>query len=199
MPTPRPGDGDLTYTLGQTIPLAVFYFAPYVAASVEPAPGVRLGNSEPGGNYVKSPLLKDDTFNVDDGDPDVVEYRRGFHQNYFGEVVRKKGQRKITGVFQETEPLAISNFLGCPITAGASPAGHKVNVGTSEQVAKTLLIVFFEALNDYEYHFYSPHCIAKFKFGKDAEFMVLNLDVKTITFKDSDNRYVDISYYSFDE
>jgi hypothetical protein len=195
MPTPHAGDGVLTYTIGQVIPIGYLYFAPYVAASPQPAPGVKLNAAEPGAPWVKTGLLKDDTFNVEEGDPDVIEYRRGFHQRYYGEVLRKAGMRTITATIQEVEPLAIAALLGETVTTVASPAGVSLDVGTSELIHHTMLIVYNEALNDEEFHMYTPHVLSRFKLAKDAEFMVLNLITKLITFKNATNKFKDFTYY----
>lgn len=202
MASPKPGDGQLTYTVGQVLPIGVMYLAPYAAgantytASAAP-PGVKLGTADPGGTYVKVGLLKDDAFSVEETDAEVIEYRRGFRQRYYGEVVRKAGQRSINAKVIEVEPASIASLLGETLgSVGGSPfTGQYEFVGTSEQIHHTLFIDYFEALSGQEFHIYSPHVITKFKMTKDAEFMSLDITNKLITYLDANGRYKDMQYY----
>jgi hypothetical protein len=201
VPNPLPGDGDLTFTVGQVLPIATVYLAPFVASpSTQAAPGVKLGTSEPTGTWQKVGLLHDDAFTVDETDAEVIEYRRGFRQRYFGEVVRKAGQRTVVAQIIEVEPTVIADLLGETVTATGSPfTSEKLNVGTSEQIDKSMLVVYQEALSGIEFHYYSPHVISRFKMIKIQEFIALELRLKLITFKTTDvpPKYKDIVYYHF--
>ena len=197
MPLPIPGNGDLTFTVGQVIPVADVYLAPYVAGAPQAAPGVPLGATEPSAPWVKVGLLQDDMFTVDETDAEVIEYRRGFRQRYYGEVVRKAGQRTVTMQIIEVEPTVYADLLGETVTAlGASPnAGEWLDVGTSEQIDKSMLVVFYEAESGIEFHYYSPHVISRFKMTKVTEFLAIELKLKLITFKNANSKYKDLVYY----
>ena len=199
MPLPKPGDGDLTFSVGQVIPVATMYLAPYVASAVQAAPGTALGATEPGATWTKVGLLHDDMFTVEETDAEVIEYRRGFRQRYFGEVVRKAGQRTVTAQIVEVEPSAIAELVGETVTSvGGSPAtSEKYDVGTSEQTLETMLLVYFEALQGIEFHIYSPKVISRFKMTKINEFMALEIKLKLITFKNASNKFKDLTYYHF--
>lgn len=201
MPIPNAGDGDLVFSVGQVIPVATIYLAPYVAATPAAAPGTRMVTppAEPGTPWVKVGLLQDDTFTVEETDAEVIEYRRGFRQRYFGEVVRKSGQRTVTATIIEVEPSVIADLVGETVTTvGSSPTGSEhYDVGTSEQIDKSMLVVYHEALSNTEFQYYSPHVIMKFKMTKVAEFMSLELKLKLITFKNGAGKYKDLTYYHF--
>lgn len=197
MPNPNPGDGDLQVgTQGQVLPIGIIYLATFVSGSEEPAPEAKLGTSEPASAFKKVGLLRDDIFTIDETDPDVIEYRRGFRQRYFGEVVRQAGQRTVTAQLDEVEPQVIADLLEESVEVVSG--GRKLDVGTSEQIDKTMLVVYFDALSDREYHVYSPKVIARFKFAKNDEFMVLELNLKLITFKNAGNKFKDLTYYEWD-
>jgi len=197
MPTPLPGDGALSFTIGQVLPVGTLYLAPYIAATPTPAPGVALGATEPDAAFVKTGLLKDEQFLVTEKDPTIIDYRRGFRQRYFGEVVRMSGDREITCTMEEVEPAAIASITGeTPTTVAGSPAGQKLSLGSSEYFHRTLLAVYFDDLSLREFHMYSPHVLVRYKLSRQAEFMTVDLVIKLIPFLVS-GKYKDIDYYHF--
>lgn len=198
MPNPIPGDGVLVGTLGQVLPVGVLYFATYNAVSPVAAPGVALGNGEPATNvWTKQGLLRDDSFVVAETDPTMVEYRRGFRQRLFGDVIRKAGDRSITAVMDEVEPAILARFTGDVVTQiGGSPGtGVELDVGTGEIFDYTMLGVFYDDQSNREFHMYSPHVRARYKFAKQAEFMTFDLNIRLIPFLNASNKYKDMKYY----
>jgi hypothetical protein len=201
MPNPQPGDGALVGTVGQVLPVGTLYLAPYLTTPTAP-PGAALQGAEPAGAYVRQGLLKDDMFTVDEKDPDIIEYRRGFRQRYFGEVVRKAGERTINAVMDEVEPSVIAKFTGETITAetgiGSPAAGGLLELGSSEYYHRTLLAVYHDALSNLEFQIYSPHVLARYKMSKQAEFMTFDLIIKLIPFvSTTSGLFKDIAYYMF--
>jgi hypothetical protein len=201
MPNPRPGDGALVGSVGPIIPVGVLYLAPYLATPTA-APGAALNSAEPAGAYVRQGLLKDDMFTVDEKDPDIIEYRRGFRQRYFGEVIRKAGERTVNATMEEVEPLVIAKFTGETITAetgvGSPAAGGLLELGSSEYYHRTLLAVYYDALSNLEFQMYSPHVLVRYKLSKQAEFLSFDLIIKLIPFvSTTSGLFKDIAYYMF--
>jgi hypothetical protein len=93
---PKIGDGELVGTQGQILPIGTIYLATYVSGSPQAVPSAALGTSEPASAWVKLGCLQDDMFNITESDPGVIEYRRGFRQRYYGEVINKTGDKSIT-------------------------------------------------------------------------------------------------------
>lgn len=198
MPNPIPGDGVIVGTIGQVLPVGVLYFATYSALSTVAAPAVPLGNGEPATNvWTKMGLLRDDTFVVAETDPTLVEYRRGFRQRFFGEVVRKAGDRSITAQMDEVEPAVLARFTGDTVTQiGGSPGiGVELDIGSGELFDYTMLCVYYDDQSLKEFHLYSPHVRARYKFAKQAEFMVFDLTIRMIPFLNASNKYKDLKYY----
>ena len=203
MPNPIPGDGAIVGTVGQVLPVGVLYIAAYNAVTPVAPPGVALGATEPGGSYVKLGLLRDDQFTVAETDPTLVEYRRGFRQRYFGEVIRKVGDRSITAQIDEVEPLSFSLLMaaqsgGSGYTSTGSPiTSAEIDLGAGEIYDYTMLGVFYDDQSHLEFHMYSPHVRLRYKFGKQAEFMVIDLTIRMIPFINASNLYKDLKYYMF--
>lgn len=198
MPNPIPGDGVLVGTLGQVLPVGVLYFAPYISASPTAAPAAPLGNGEPPTNiWVKQGLLRDDQYTVVEADPTEVEYRRGFRQRYFGSVIRKAGDRSITAQMDEVEPSVLARVTGETVTQiGGSPGtGVELDLGSGEFYDRTMLAVFYDDQSNKEFHMYTPHVRVRYKFGKQAEFMVFDLTIRLIPFLNASNLYKDLKYY----
>jgi hypothetical protein len=103
--------------------------------------------------------------------------------------------RTITATIQEVEPAAVAQIQQDTVTTIASPAGVSLDVGTSELLHWSMLLVYNEALNDEEFHIYSPHVLLRFKLAKDAEFLVMNITAKLITFINANNKFRDLVYY----
>lgn len=199
MPLPQPGDGALVGSVGPVLPVGVLYLAPYLPTPTA-APGAALQNAEPGAPWIRQGLLKDDDFTVDEKDPDIVEYRRGFRQRYFGEVVRKAGERTVTAKVVEVEPKVLAAFTGETITAetgvGSPAAGGLLELGSSEYYHRSLLAVYHDALSNLEFQMYSPHVLARYKLSKDSEFMTFDLTIKLIPFVSTvTGLFKDIAYY----
>lgn len=201
MPLPQPGDGALVGTVGQVLPVGVLYLAPYLPTPT-PAPGAALQNAEPGAPWIRQGLLKDDMFTVDEKDPDIIEYRRGFRQRYFGEVIRKAGERTVNAKMVEVEPGVIAKFTGETITTetgvGSPASGGLLELGSSEYYHRSLLAVYHDALSNLEFQIYSPHALVRYKMSKDAEFMTFDLIIKLIPFvSTTSGLFKDIAYYMF--
>lgn len=198
MPNPIPGDGVLVGTFGQVLPVGVLYLAPYLTPTPTAAPGAALAATEPAAAYIKQGLLRDDQFTVAETDPTMVEYRRGFRQRFFGEVVRKAGDRSITAQMDEVEPAVLAKFTGDTATTVGSPiTSTELDLGTGEIYDYTLLAVFYDDQSNKEFQLYSPHVRARYKFAKQAEFMVFDLTLRLIPFINASNKYKDLKYYMF--
>lgn len=197
MPTPVPGDGGLTFNFGQVLPVGVIYLAAFNALAPMAPPGINLGANEPAAGWVKLGLLRDDAFTVDETDPDIIEYRRGFRQRYYGEVVRKSGVRTVNAKMDEVDPAAIASFTGDATTGLGSANAIRVDLGPSEYYHRSLLVVYFDDVSQAEFQMYSPHVLARYKMSKNAEFMTVDMIIKLITFVNANNLYKDIRYYYF--
>jgi hypothetical protein len=197
MPTPFPGDGGLTFGFGQILPVAAVYLAAWNPAAPQAAPGVNLGNGEPAVAWVKMGLWRDEQFTVEETDPTIIEYTRGFRQRYFGEVIRKAGVRTVTGKMDEVDPVAIASFTGDALTALGSANSDRVDLGSSEYFHRSLLLVYFDDVSSAEFQMYSPHVLARYKMSKNAEFMTVDMTIKLIPFINASNLYKDIRYYYF--
>jgi len=174
------------------------YFATYNSVTPVAAPAAPLGNGEPSTSvWTKMGLLRDDQFTIAETDPTMVEYRRGFRQRFFGEVVRKAGDRTITAQMDEVEPAVLARFTGDTLTQiGGSPGiGVELDIGTGEIYDYTLLAVYYDDQSLKEFHAYSPHVRARYKFAKQAEFMVFDLIIRLIPFVNASSKYKDIKYY----
>jgi len=200
MPNPLPGDGRLTFTQGQVVPVGVMYMAPYVEGDFAPPPGARLGLMEPAAPYQKMPLMTNEIFTINEPDPQVLEYRRGFRQRYYGEVVKQAAIRTIECNWDEVEPLAVCALTGeTPTPLGSSPnTGRSLDVGSSEYYYKTLLIVYQDPLTMREYQMFNPMVLARYAWAKNNDFLALKLTIKLIPFLNASNKYKDIQYFEFD-
>jgi hypothetical protein len=156
-----------------------------------------LGQDEPAPAWVKLGLLRDDQFTVEETDPDIIEYRRGFRQRYYGEVIRKAGVRTVTAKMDEVDPASIASFTGESTTALGSANSLRTDLGPSEYYHRSLLCVYFDDVSDAEFQMYTPHVLARYKMSKNAEFMTVDLTIKLIPFINASNLYKDIRYYYF--
>lgn len=197
MPTPFPGDGGLTFGFGQVLPVGTLYLAPFNAASPVLPPAYNLDLEEPPSPWVKLGLLRDEQFTVEETDPTIIEYTRGFRQRYFGEVIRKAGVRTVTAKMDEVDPASIASFTGDQTTTLGSANAIRVDLGPSEYYHRSLLAVYFDDVSSAEFHMYSPHVLARYKMSKNAEFMTVDLTAKLITFVNASNLYKDLRYYYF--
>lgn len=197
MPTPFPGDGGLTFGFGQVLPIGTIYLAAFNALAPQAPPGINLGPDEPAPAWVKLGLLRDDQFTVEETDPDIIEYRRGFRQRYYGEVIRKSGVRTVTAKMDEVDPAALASFTGSVTTGLGSANAIRTDLGPSEYYHRSLLVVYFDDVSQAEFQMYSPHVLARYKMSKNAEFMTVDMTIKLITFVNANNLYKDIRYYYF--
>jgi hypothetical protein len=197
MPTPFPGDGGLTFNFGQILPVGTLYLAAFNPVTPVAPPGINLGVDEPAAAWVKTGLLRDEQFTVEEADPDIIEYRRGFRQRYFGEVIRKAGVRTVTAKMDEIDPASIASFTGAVTTALGSANAIRVDLGSSEYYHRSLLAVYYDDVSSAEFQMYSPHVLARYKMSKNAEFMTVDLTIKLISFINASNLYKDIRYYYF--
>lgn len=199
MPFPHPGDGVIVGTVGQVLPIGVLYLAPFLSPVQTAAPGVPIRDTEPGTPWVRMGLMKDEQLVIDEKDPDTVEYRRGFTQRYFGEVIRKAGERTLTATMEEVEPLVIARINGdVPADLGGSPAtGWELDMVPSQLLTRTLLFVYYDAQSKREFQIYSPQALVRFKFSKQAEFMTIDLTIKLIPFINAVGEFADMKYYAF--
>src|ERR1035437_7603415 len=151
MPTPLPGDGALTFGFGQVLPVGTLYLATFNATTPLVPPGISLGANEPAAGWVKLGLLRDDQFTVEETDPTIIEYTRGFRQRYFGEVIRKSGVRTIAATMDEVDPASIASFSGDTTTDLGSANAVRIDLGPSEYHHRSLLAVYFDDLSGAEF------------------------------------------------
>jgi hypothetical protein len=197
MPFPQPGDGAIIGTVGQVLPIGVLYLCPQLTPATPP-PAAALGTTEPGTPWVRMGLLRDEQLVIDEKDPDTVEYRRGFKQRYFGEVIRKSGERTLTATMDEVEPLVIAKLNNDTTNALGSPAqGWEIDLVPSQLLNRTMLFVFYDAQSSREFQIYSPNALVRFKIGRQAEFMTIDLTIKLIPFINIAGEYADMKYYAF--
>ena len=144
---PKIGDGDLVGTLqqGQILPIGTIYLATYNASSVVAAPAAKLGTGEPPSAYSRVGALQDDMFTITESDPGVVEYRRGFRQRYYGEVINKTGDKTIAAVIVEPEASIVSALTGDAVSVISG--GRSLVIRAGQYYDKTMLIVYQDAQN----------------------------------------------------